>query len=237
MARNAQETIRECLESLQPFNEIILYLNDSTDDTEKISTEFKNVKIVKGDFIGFGPTKNIAASYAKNDWIFSLDSDEVINEQLLLEIQNQDYTNENNLFVLQRENYFLGYKKNGKDSIVRIYNRKKSKFNDNAVHEKVIVSKNSKKIVLKNSFKHLNITDINQTLTKMIKYTDLGAKDKKVCFFSIVIFKSLFAFIQSYFLRLYFLHGWVGFTIAISSANRRFYKYLKQFLNCKKIDK
>ena len=234
MAKNAQDTIQECLSSLQTFSEVILYLNDSTDNTKKIAQRYKNIKIIEGEFLGFGPTKNMAASYANNDWIFSLDSDEIINEQLLSEIKNQDYSNENNLFVLRRENYFLGQKTISKDLIVRIYNKNKSKFNNNAVHEKIIVSKTNIKIILKNSFKHLNITDINQTLTKMIKYTDLGSKGKKTCYFTIVILKSFFAFIQTYFLRLYFLNGWVGFTIAITNANRRFYKYLKQFLNCKK---
>ena len=90
------------------------------------------------------------------------------------------------------------------------------------------------KITLKTTFKHLNITDINQTLTKMIKYTDLGAEGKKTCFFTLVIAKAFFAFFQTYILRFYFLNGWVGFTVAVSNANRRFYKYLKQFINCKK---
>jgi hypothetical protein len=102
------------------------------------------------------------------------------------------------------------------------------------VHEKVKVLKQNNLITLKNRFKHLNIIDINQTLYKTIKYTDLAAQDKKICYFSIVIAKAFFAFIQTYFLRLYFLNGWVGFTVAISNANRRFYKYLKQFLNCQK---
>jgi len=233
MAKNTEETITECLDSLVRFKEVILYLNDSVDDTEKIAKNYDNVKIVHGEFIGFGPTKNRAATYSSNDWILSLDSDEILNDNLIDEILSQDLNNHNNLFVLHRDNYFLGHKTLSRDYIVRVYNRKRNIFDDSLVHEKVQVHEYNKKIVLKNSFKHLNIININQTLYKTIKYTDLGAEGKKTCFFSIVIAKAFFAFFQTYVLRFYFLNGWVGFTIAITNANRRFYKYLKQFLNCK----
>ena len=73
-----------------------------------------------------------------------------------------------------------------------------------------------------------------QTLLKMIKYTDLGAEGKKTCFFVVVIAKAFFAFLQTYFLRFYFINGWRGFVIASSNANRRFYRYLKQYINCQK---
>ncbi len=233
IAKDAQETLAACLESLKAFEEVILYLNDSHDDTTSIASTFTNTSIIQGQFIGFGPTKNAAASYAKNDWILSLDSDEILNSKLIAEIQSQDYTNPYTLFILKRDNYFLGHKTISQDRIIRLYNKSVSHFNDNAVHEKIVPSKKHTQLTLRQSFKHLNITDINQTLSKMIKYTDLGAQGKKTCFFTIVILKAFFAFIQTYFIRFYFLNGWVGFTIAISNANRRFYKYLKQFINCK----
>ncbi len=233
IAKNAEETIEESLASLRVFNEVILYLNSSTDNTESIASQFENVKIVHGEFIGFGPTKNAASTYAKHEWILSLDSDEILNIKLTEEIDFLDLQDSKKLYILKRDNYFLGANTVSKDYIVRLYNKKFTSFDDALVHEKVIVPKDAMTIKLKYSFKHLNITNINQTLTKMIKYTDLGAEGKKTCFFVIVIAKATFAFIQTYFLRLYFINGWRGFVIAVSNANRRFYKYLKQYINCK----
>jgi glycosyltransferase involved in cell wall biosynthesis len=234
IAKNAEDTIEETLLALNIFDEVILYLNNSTDNTAKIAAKFLNVKIVYGSFIGFGPTKNIAASEAKNDWILSLDSDEVLDNKLINNISKQDYSEDKNIFILCRNNYFLGVKTISKDYIVRIYNKHKNRFNNNQVHEKIEIESYNKKIVLKPCFKHLNITNINQTLTKLIQYTDLGSDNKKTCFFIVVISKAFFAFIQTYFLRFYFINGWVGFTKAVTNANRRFYKYLKQYINCKK---
>jgi glycosyltransferase involved in cell wall biosynthesis len=65
IAKNAQETIVECLESLCRFDEVVLYLNNTTDKTVELASTFSNVKIIEGEFIGFGPTKNKAAQYAK----------------------------------------------------------------------------------------------------------------------------------------------------------------------------
>jgi glycosyltransferase involved in cell wall biosynthesis len=233
IAKNAQETIKECLDSLKDFDEVILYLNDSSDRTEDIARCYENVKIIKGKFEGFGPTKNRAAEHAKNNWILSLDSDEILNNNLVSEIANIDLTDIKKLYVLKRDNYFLGANTIDKDLIVRLYNNTFTSFDNALVHEKIKVPKNAEKIRLKHSFKHLNITNINQTLTKMIKYTDLGAEGQKTCLFITVIAKATFAFIQTYFLRLYILDGWRGFVIAINNANRRFYKYVKQYINCK----
>jgi len=233
MAKNAQETIALSLDALTSFDEVILYLNDSTDQTETIAKKYPNVKIIEGAFSGFGETKNKAGESAKHDWILSLDSDEILTPELIEEISAQEYKDITTLFRLKRNNYFLGHKTQNSDHIVRIYNKKSTKFNDNKVHESVMVPKESKIITLKNSFIHLNITDINQTLTKLIRYTDLGAKDKKTCYFIVVISKALFAFLKTYMIKGNFLRGWVGFAVAINSANKRYYKYLKQYINCK----
>jgi glycosyltransferase involved in cell wall biosynthesis len=233
MAKNAQDTLALSLDSLKAFNEVILYLNDSTDETETIAKKYPNVKIIKGEFIGFGETKNKAGEYAENDWILSLDSDEILTPALIEEISAAEHNDINTLYRLKRDNYFLGHKTQNSDHIVRIYNKKHTKFNDNKVHENVMKTSNSHIITLKHSFVHLNITDINQTLSKMILYTDLGAKGKKTCYFTVVIIKAMFAFFKTYIIQGNFLRGWVGFAVAINSANKRYYKYLKQFIHCK----
>jgi len=234
MAKNAEETIAQSLESLEVFDEVVLYLNNSSDKTEEIAQTYKNVKIVKGDFEGFGKTKNRAGEHSKHDWILSLDSDEILNPKLIEEINKQDFSNIKTIFKLKRDNYFLGHKTQSSDYILRLYNRTYTGFNDNAVHEKIIAPSDANIITLKSSFKHLNITNINQTLTKIIQYTDLGAKDKKTCFFLVVILKSTFAFFKTYIIQGNILRGWVGFALAVNSANKRYYKYIKQFINCQK---
>ena len=232
IAKNAEDTITESLDSLQAFDEVLLYLNDSTDHTRTIAEKYGNVKIVDGVFIGFGETKNAAGKQSRHDWILSLDSDEILNEKLIDEIDRLDLSDTSKLYRLKRDNYFLGHQTQSSDLIVRIYNKKNTGFNNNKVHERIIVPKASQVHTLKNSFKHLNIVNINQTLTKIIHYTDLGSKNKKTCFFTVVIAKAIFAFLKTYIIQGNILRGWVGFALAVNSANKRYYKYIKQFINC-----
>ncbi len=238
IAKNAQDSIKESLDSLTGFEEVILYLNNSDDETKIIAQNYKNVKIVEGEFLGFGPTKNRAATFAKNEWIFSLDSDEIVTKSLFKELELLSLDDENDVFIIKRDNYFLGkkikYSGWGKDFLVRIYNKNIHSFNSQMVHEKVQLRESSKKIALKNSFTHLAIVDISQFLTKISRYSKLAAGEKKSCSFIVVLLKSTFAFIKTYFFRLGILDGYRGFVIAISDANGRFYRYLQRYINCKK---
>jgi len=241
MAKDAQDTIEETLESLKVFPEVILYLNNSSDQTETIAKSYPNVKIIQGEFLGFGKTKNMAASHATNTWVFSLDSDEIIPPALQKELESLSLENPKALFRLKRANYFLGKEVKhsgwGKDWLVRLYNKEHHSFNDNQVHEFIPPKDDSLLIDLKNPFKHNAVQNINQFLEKIIRYSDLAAKDKKTCFFSVVILKSLFAFVKTYFLQLGFLDGWRGFVISTSNFNGKFFRYTKRYIHCKQIKK
>ena len=237
IAKNAQITIQETLESLIEFQEVILYLNNSTDQTKDIAAKYTNVTIINGDFLGFGPTKNHATTYTRHNWVLSLDSDEVILPNLLKEIKSLKLINEKELFILKRDNYFLNkkikYSGWGDDKLIRIYNKTYHQFNQNRVHEFVMLTKDSITTNLTHSFKHNAVQNINQFLQKVISYSDLASQDKKTCFFIIVILKAKFAFLKTYFLQLGFLDGWRGFVIAISNFNGKFFRYTKRYINCK----
>ena len=91
LVKNAQDTLRECLDSLREFDEIILLDNGSSDETLTIAREFNatygNLVIHTSEFIGFGALKNLAVSYARNEWIFSIDSDEVLESATLARLK------------------------------------------------------------------------------------------------------------------------------------------------------
>ena len=237
IAKNAENTINNTLQSIQAFREVILYLNNSTDRTKEIAKNYTNVKIIEGKFLGFGKTKNRAASFASNSWIFSLDSDEELPTELIEEINQLRLENEKEIFRLKRKNFFFDkevkYSGWGKDYLLRLYNKNYHMFNENLVHEFIPLQKESIEITLKQSFKHNAVENINQFLQKVIKYSDLASKDKKTCSFLIVIAKAHFAFFKTYILQFGFLDGWRGFLIAVSNFNGKFFRYAKRYINCK----
>lgn len=237
IAKDAQRTIKETLDSLTAFSEVIIYLNDSTDKTKEIAQAYANVKLVDGEFIGFGPTKNRASEFASNDWILSLDSDEVITDSLLTELTQLQLKDNKEVFILKRDNYFFNEQVKhsgwGDDYLVRIYNKSYHKFCSNIVHEFIELKPDTKKISLKNSFKHNAVDNINQFLTKSMRYSDLASKNKSTCSYTLVILKAFFAFFKTYFLKLGFLDGWVGLFIAFSNSYSKFFRYTKMYINCK----
>jgi len=89
LTKNNQKTIKKTLESLESFDNVVVYDNGSVDNTLEIVKEFSNVHLVEGVFNGFGWTKNKAVSYALYDWIVIVDSDEVIDNELLYALQTK----------------------------------------------------------------------------------------------------------------------------------------------------
>ena len=142
LTKNSSKYIKECLQALEKFNEVIVLDNGSTDETMKIAKTFKNVKIYENEFIGFGPLKNLAILYTTNDWVLSVDSDEIFSSELVDEIISLDLEDQK-VYSILRDNYY-----NGKliqccgwndDWVNRLFNKNSTKFNEKKVHESIVL--------------------------------------------------------------------------------------------------
>ncbi|AIW10333.1 TPA: glycosyltransferase family 2 protein [Campylobacter jejuni] len=240
IVKNAEQTLLECLNSLKGFDEIILLNNESSDNTLKIANEFKkdfaNLHIYHSAFIGFGALKNLALSYAKNDWILSIDADEVLENECIKELKNLELQ-EDNIITLSRKNLYKGewIKACGwwPDYVLRIFNKNFTRFNDNLVHESLILPSNAKKIHLKNGLKHYACNGIESIIYKMNLYTSFSAKEKlkkgkKASIFG-AISRFWLIFIKDYFFRGGVKYGYKGFVIALLNANGAFFRYMKLY--------
>lgn len=242
LTKNSQKYIEEVLSSLAAFNEVVIYDTGSTDNTLGIARQFPNATIYQKTFRGFGPTHNDASSIAKNDWILSIDSDEVVTPKMSQEILSLKL-DERNVYSFPRDNFY-----NGKwikwcgwypDRQIRLYNRTKTHFSDAQVHE-AIIAENMNLVPLAGSFIHYSYETLSDFLTKMQTYSDLFAKQycgKKKSSPWKAISHGLYAFFKSYFIKKGFLGGYEGFVISSYNANTAFYKYLKLYEANKKIGK
>jgi glycosyltransferase involved in cell wall biosynthesis len=236
ICKNSAVTLQKSLESTQDFDEVVIYDNGSEDDTMVIASNFPNVSLHQGSFEGFGPTKNHAVSLARHDWVFSLDSDESITGELIDFLRSwKPESNHTAGFVL-RKNFFMGrYVKHGgwgNDWLLRVFNRTTHQFDDALVHEKVLASKGTFEQKLSGAIDHNAVQDIGQFLVKVNRYTEISRRQKKKTFHpAIILLRSLFAFIRSYFIRAGFIDGWRGLVIAWNEANGVFYKYMKRYVD------
>ena len=141
LAKNNEKTIENSLKSLVDFNDVVVYDNGSTDKTINIAKRFSNVNLIQGEFKGFGWTKNYATSFVKNDWILIIDSDEVVDSELLADLKNKRF-DEKTVYKLNFKAFYkdIQVKHCGwnNQKIKRLYNKNITKYNSNDVHEDII---------------------------------------------------------------------------------------------------
>ena len=237
LVKNAEKTIAECLESLSAFGEVVLLDNGSTDATVEIAGKFPNVKIFSEPvFYGFGKMKNIAVDYATNDWIFSIDSDEVLMPEIVDRI-NSMHLNENTTVALSRLNYYgdrcmkcCGWYP---DYVWRIFNRKYTRFNENMVHEGVTIMPDAEKVYIKDAIKHYAADSMESIIQKMNRYTTLSAQEKhakgKKASVIGAIFRFIHTFNMNYFFRKGLFYGYKGFVVSLLNASGSFYRHMKLY--------
>lgn len=238
LVKNAQKTLLQCLNSVKNFNEIILLDNKSSDETIKIAKEFNQnygrLSIYESEFIGFGALKNLAIAYAKNEWILSIDSDEVLEKQAFDEL-NALNLEQNTLIAFGRKNLYKNewIKACGwyPDFVWRVFNKKFTHFNDNFVHESLILPKETQKLYIQNALKHYAYEDINGLLDKLQRYSTLYAQrnlDKNSSMMKAIV-RSLWSFLRNYLFKKGFLYGYKGFMISVCNALGVFFKYAKLY--------
>lgn len=234
LTKNSERYLAEVLEALRTFDEVLVYDTGSSDGTMKIAHQFPNVRICQGSFEGFGPTHNQASALAKNDWILSIDSDEIVSPALVKEIVGLSLgVDADAVYSIPRNNYY-----NGKwirwcgwypDRQVKLYHRKRTRFSEAQVHEAIICDSLKLK-KLQSPIRHYPYGNSADFLNKMQHYSELFAKQnqgKKKSSFMHAVSHGAFAFFKSYLLKRGFLGGVEGFYISLYNANTAFYKYMK----------
>jgi len=232
---NEEKNIKRCIDSvLNIADEVIVLDSFSTDATEDICKEL-GVQFSTHKFDGHIQQKNRVMQMAKNDWVLSLDADELPDATLLQSIKAV-------LDNPQADGYFFNRKTNylGKwilhsgwypDKKLRLLRKSKGKWDGINPHDKIEMEANAKQEYLKGDLLHYSYYSIEQHLAQVNTFTSIGAKEafkkgKKSNWF-IAIYKSVWKFIRDYFFKLGFLDGYYGFIICSISAFATFTKYVK----------
>lgn len=234
IVKNGAKTIRKALESIRDFDDVVVYDNGSTDDSIAIAKEFSNVNLILGEFTGFGPTKNKAATYAKHDWILIVDCDEVIDAELLAMLKTKAL-NEQTVYILKSTSYYgdTPIKHSGwsNQRTKRLYNRSVTSLDNKDVHEDII-SEGLETELLKGNMQHYTYLTITDFIVKLDRYSTLFAEDNAGRKYSSplkAILNGGYSFFRTYILKRGFLDGYAGLVIAFSHMATNFYKYIKLY--------
>lgn len=233
VAQNEQQNLPRCLRSVRDLaDEIILVDGGSTDNTQEIAREF-GATVFMRPFTNHADQKNYAASLASQDWIFLLDADEELSDQLK-ESARQWKTREPQFAVYEmpRLTWYLGawirHSRWYPDWQRRIYRRDKASFSG-AIHSALRYDGPIGR--LHGNLLHYTIRTFPEHEAKLEKYTTTIAQEMfdqgKRSWRAAMWFAAPWSWIHHFFLGAGFLDGYRGALIAQMAARGVRLKYRK----------
>jgi glycosyltransferase involved in cell wall biosynthesis len=236
---NEEKNIEQCIRSIVDIvDEIIVLDSGSTDSTCNIAKQL-GAHIVSHKYLGDGFQKNSAASFARNDWILSLDADERASSELRSFLRNTILCN-GFCYSFRRKNHvsnrWIKYGDAYPDRLIRLYQKSTHKYMDVIEHSSI----DSTQVVKRNeNIMHFGTQSIAEMYEKSIKFAKRSAKK---LYFSGAKVKNPFIaggwlFFRLYIMRFGFLGGMDSFHHCFSAGLRSFYKYsfLREYLTDSKV--
>jgi (heptosyl)LPS beta-1,4-glucosyltransferase len=233
ITKNEQDSLKDCLESLTWVDQIVVVDSGSTDGTVELAKQYTQDVYSNPDWPGFGKQKQLAQSYANGDWILAVDADERIDETLRNNIQAMlENPPSNTVFNLNELTWVFGrfLKHSGwYYRHIRLYPRELTTYNDNLVHESVLVPEGCQIAELDGDILHYSYKNIEHYLVKSAGYAKAWADQReargKRASLGQGIVHAIGCFAKMYLLKRGFLDGKAGFLIALLSAHSTFVKY------------
>jgi glycosyltransferase involved in cell wall biosynthesis len=230
---NEQENIAKCIKAAaQVADEIIILDSFSTDKTVEISKNL-NAIIHQRKWEGYAESKNFLNNLTQNNFVLSLDADEVLSDALILEISKEKKIGLKGVYSINRlTNYCGTWIKHGgwfPDIKPRLFNKNECKWEGKFVHETLFIPENIPAITLNAVCYHFTYKDEVDHKTRAAKYATLTAQklhhmNKKVGVLKPYL-SGMMRFLGMYVFRLGFLDGSAGYKIARISGWCNWLKY------------
>ncbi len=230
---NEEKNIGRCIDSLLPVaDEIVVLDSFSTDNTVAIAKE-KGAVVYQQAFAGYKQQKNAVLAMAANDYVLSLDADEMLSEELAASILTAKRQFSHKAYTMNRCNVYCGrYIRRGlwyPDRKLRLFDKRLARWVGYNPHDRVEMSGVSAMQHLRGDIIHFAFDTVAMHIQKNDKTASLVAASMmeagvKPQPYKIII-NPLWSFVNGYFLRLGFLDGYHGLMIAWYTAGQSYRKH------------
>lgn len=231
VTKDEERNIRDALESVRDFEDIVVLDAFSTDSTPAICREY-GCRFYQREWMGFAKQKQAAIDLAERPWVLILDADERITPELKAEISERLPGGTARGYYLPRKSYFLGkwIRHSGwwPDHVLRLFRKDSAHIEPREVHEKVVVDGAVE--YLKGPLEHYTYRTISDYVRKMENYSSLSAAElggRKDATLASLVINPLAVFVKMFFLRQGFRDGMHGFILAGLYSFYTFLKYAK----------
>lgn len=235
LAKNEEQNIRDCIETVQFADEVLVIDDGSTDKTIEIA-ESMGARVIHHAMNGdWGGQQTFGIKQAKSKWILFLDADERISKELANNIIKAVKKDEPKAFWMQRRNKFHHNKVTHgvlrPDYVLRLMPAEGS-YVEGYVHPAIITPYEEDK--LKGPMYHFTYDNWHQYFNKFNNYTTLAAekyKDagKSCSFIKDIMIRPAWAFFKVYILDRGFLDGKMGFILSVNHYFYTMIKYVKLY--------
>lgn len=231
---NTGDQLAACLRSLSFCDEIVVVDSGSDDATREIARHH-GARVVEEPWRGFGPQKRYAVDCARNDWVLCVDADEEVSPTLAQAIATVLASPRHVAYRMPRSNRFMGrYLRHGEgfpDWSLRLFDRRRAQWSDDAVHEKVVATGSLGRLPERAVLLHHSAESLPVYLDKQNRYTTLQAdalyRAGERAGVGRLLLSPALRFVKFYVIRGGFLDGAAGLVhIAIGCFNS-FAKYAK----------
>ncbi|MDZ7641592.1 MAG: glycosyltransferase family 2 protein [Desulfurivibrio sp.] len=229
---NEAAMIAGCLQSLRRVcDEIIVVDSLSQDATREIAAR-EGARVIEQPYLGDGPQKAHAVPLASNDWIFSLDADERLEDDAVTLISQLPLNDPHLAYAFRRRNLVGNHwiKAAGfyPDSVVRLYNRQRAGYLPKKHHSRVAAPKVRHTKTHLRHFTYENLSHWIRRIDELSAYDAWALKSRGV---KPARWRppahALAALLQKLVLKGGMFQGSDGMTVAVTTAFNAYMKYLK----------
>lgn len=231
VTKDEERNIRDALESVREFEEVVVVDAFSADSTVEICKRY-TPRVFQQEWAGYAKQKQAAVDLATKEWVLILDADERVTPELKRELAGKIGEGIRDGFYLPRKNFFLGkwIRHSGwwPDYTLRLFRKEVSHVEYREVHEKVVVKGSVG--YLEEPMEHYTYRTIAEYLRKMEQYSTLSANElcmKKTTPLLSIMVNPVLVFIKMFLLRQGFRDGMHGFILAGLYSVYTFLKYAK----------
>ena len=232
---NEESNIKAACESVAWADEIVVVDSGSTDATRAVA-EACGARVITNAWPGFGAQKQFAVDQTQHEWIFSLDADERVSDELRKSIASlRDKTDLADGYQIARRTYYQGRWIRGggwyPDRQLRLFRKSKGHWKQRHVHESVTMDAGARVERLAGDLLHYTLQNAAHH-HRMIgeRYAPLAARQmfeegRRTSVLGVASAGPA-AFIRSLILKGGLRDGFAGFTIASFAAHHAFLKHL-----------
>lgn len=175
IAKNEEDMIADCVDSLSFCNEIIVVNNLSVDHTVEIAKRMR-AKVFDCDLDNFSKLRDFGLKKASGDFVLYIDADERVDKELKTEIERViKSSNQQSAYMVIRKNFYLGNHEWPKtEKMERLFEKDKLKGWKGQLHESPIIEGEIGE--LGGFLLHYTHRNLSQMLKKTIEWSKIEAK-------------------------------------------------------------